>query len=46
MKARELINIGFPEGPIIGKMLRACGEASKIGMQRCPFESTASTKRA
>ncbi len=32
MKARELLNIGFPEGPIIGMAIKACGQAAKLGI--------------
>lgn len=33
MKAKELMNLGFPQGPVIGMMLHACNEASKVGLK-------------
>lgn len=32
MKAREINKIGFPKGPIVAEILRACGEARRGGM--------------
>lgn len=33
MKAREINKIGFPKGPIVAEIVRACGEARRGGMK-------------
>jgi len=34
MKARELINLGFQPGPVIGLLLTACQEAADAGLNK------------
>lgn len=46
MKARELINLGFPEGPVIGEILRGATRAQAAGLSAGEIRGRLRTLRA
>ncbi|MCB9853459.1 MAG: RtcB family protein [Phycisphaerales bacterium] len=46
MKARELNKIGFPKGPIVADILKACGDARSAGMNAAAVRDAVNTLHA
>ena len=46
MKARELLKLGFKQGPIIGRLLEACSRAKEAGMNQAQVREMVRDMRA
>lgn len=46
MKSRELINLGFPDGPLIARIQEACGAAHAAGLKKADIREAVQRLRA